>query len=270
MKFDEHVANYHRQINEAMLADLLRGLTKKPEKLQQVSMPSLRLENPKKNLAVVYQKLKIANITAQQTTQQPDKTKSLPVGTIVTGAGTYKTAGKMIVIQDKGPTVVVQPYSEKTNKPYGKQSEIARDTELVESWIIENTQVNTKLQDIINPTTGEIIKEDRFALVLYNAFSSSSDGIVTLDNLIRQRIGGDKYARHFGEETPYNREKAKASITEFIKKNGLANIIKMYDTYEAAQKGSDALQAGQAIRNQIVNAGKQAWDMATTKGVTEI
>ena len=92
MKFDEHVANYHRQLNEEAIGDFFRALKTKPEDLQQVKQPAFRLENPDKNLKIVYDKLKIEQIAQQQQTppplpQLPNKSQPLKVNDIVTGTG---------------------------------------------------------------------------------------------------------------------------------------------------------------------------------------
>jgi len=276
MNFEVQVAEYHRQLNEAALGDFFRALTTKPEKLQQVASPSFRLENPKKNLATVYEKLDIANLVtkaATSTTKPPiDKTKPLNVGDIVNGTGKKLTKGKYKVIQDKGPTVVVQPYSDKTSNVYGKSIEVSRKDAIVESLLIEAAPPNP--DKMIDPVSGQIKDEDTLSITLYNAFKASNDGIVTLDQLIRGKTGGRNSAIRYGAETPYNSKNLSEKIIEFINKKGLGNIIKMYDSYEAAQKGSAGMKAGTAIRSGVGSAikslGTDAWNMATTKGFNEI
>lgn len=62
MKFEDTLENYHRQVQassnilgEAVLSNFLRGLTK-GDKGQNMSQFSYRLENPKKNLPLLYNK----------------------------------------------------------------------------------------------------------------------------------------------------------------------------------------------------------------------
>lgn len=201
MKFEVQVANYHRQLNEAALGDFFRALTTKPEKLQEVVSPSLRLENPKKNLQVIYQKLNIEQLS--QKNLQQTSTQS------------------------------------------------------------------------IDQTTGKITDPDKFSLLFYEAFSRSHNGIITIDQLVRRNIGGGKNIRlPLGKDLPYDARKVSAGIMEFINKKGLGNIMKLFNSYDDAVKGTKATRIGSAIRtgvaNRLKSLGSDAWNIATTKGFNEI
>lgn len=231
MTFDEKLEKFQKEVqfsksklNENALNDFFRGLTKKAEKLQAVPMPTYRLENPKKNLPILRQKLGIDAIS-------------------------------------KGITESETPETD------------AYDTDI----------------DIFDNITGQIKpdKTNEFKIVFYNAFAESDNGIVTIDNIIRGRIGttikrtGKPTTtksigmKKLGTETPIiPKDKAGKAIEKFIQQNGLAGIIKIFGSYEKAQKGGLATRMGGAIRTGVGNALSQTaseiGNTITTKGVNYI
>ena len=81
-------------------------------------------------------------------TDTVDKSKPLTAGAIVTGTGNKLTKGKFQVVQDKGKTVVVQPYSEKQKKPYGKSVEVSRQDAIAESQKTKFDDIYGRFNDV--------------------------------------------------------------------------------------------------------------------------
>jgi hypothetical protein len=258
-KYQKEIAVSPKLIGESALSDLFQTLLKGEKaqtKTQTTATYTYRLDNPNKNLPILREKLPIDKV---------DKTKPLQKGQTVTGVGgtgARLTKGNYIVIQDKGTSIDIQPLAD-TGKPYGKIITITRN-DINESFI--NEAVATQPTSIYD-NNGKIINSKGFSIIFYNAFSNSENGLVTIENLLFGRIGGDKRVKEFGvEEISPPKDKVNESIIKFIKQYGLNDIITAFDTYEKAQKGNIGTRAGMAIRTGL----KTGVDMLSKNGVNYI
>jgi len=153
MRFDDTLQNYYRQVpassevlGEAVLSDVLRGILK-GEKANNMAEYTYRLENPKQNLKVLYDKFGFGNTV--------DKSKPLSVGQKVTGAGGKLTGSFQVIAYDPSTDMVtIQPLSKAGALYKGGKQTVHSRTELVESLIITEATSSARIE-VFNPD-GEI------------------------------------------------------------------------------------------------------------------